>query len=263
MGAGWLAVLVASVAAAPCGDAVSARVVDDLLEEAEASLGALDLDGFRSATVQVEAVLPCVSEPVTRALAARIHRVRGLQHYAASEPEQRDEAFAAARSLEPAYSFPSTVVAESNPIRTSYEAAAASDEQVAQAPPAQGELAFDGRRGIDRPAARASVYQRFDADGAVVDTAYLYSADPTPSYELLQAPDRPARPWALVAATAGASVATGVLVGLGYSAEAAWNAASSETEADPHRTRANSLALASGGAGVLALGGTVLTVRAW
>ncbi len=167
--------LVATSLAAPCAAPSTSADVSASLTEAEAKFAELDVDGFNAASDRAFAALPCVSDKMTRALAAQVHRFKGLRAMIDRDPSLARQAFAASRTLEPGYSFPATLVAEDNPIRTEYAAldpAAGTLDNVPE--PAEGALTFDGRdTGNRRPVTYPTVVQYVDAAGVVVHTAYL------------------------------------------------------------------------------------------
>jgi hypothetical protein len=166
---------VASAVAAPCTAPSTTTEVAAAFDEAEAKFTDLDVDGFIAATDRAFAALPCVSDKVTRSVAAEVHRFKGLRGMIDRDPTMARQAFAASRSLEPGYTFPASLVAEDNPIRTEFSAldpAAGTLDAVPE--PAEGALSFDGRdTGNRRPVTYPTIAQYTDAAGAVIQTAYL------------------------------------------------------------------------------------------
>ena len=181
----FLGMLVAGPAlAADCPEPKSTADLQDALDTAGTRYSALDLDGFKQSTDQARLILPCVSDPVPRHLAASMHRYQGLRWFIDREPTLSTKAFAAARSIEPKYTFPTTMVPEGNPVLKDYQAVSISSgtfETVVE--PAAGRIQFDGRSKLDRPTAWPTVVQIFDDAGSVGTTAYLLPEDPMPAYE--------------------------------------------------------------------------------
>lgn len=161
--------------AAPCAAPSTAAEVAASFTEAEAKFTDLDVDGFNLASDRAFTALPCMSDAMTRGLAAQVHRFKGLRAMIDRDPALARQAFAASRTLEPGYSFPPSLVAEDNPIRTEYGAldpAAGTLDNVPE--PAEGALTFDGRdTGNRRPVTYPTVVQYTDASGKVLHTAYL------------------------------------------------------------------------------------------
>ena len=145
------------------------------------------MDGFNVASDRAFAALPCISDAMTRPLAAQVHRFKGLRAMIDRDPALARQAFAASRTLEPGYMFPTSLVAEDNPIRTEYAAldpAAGTLDNIPE--PAVGALTFDGRdTGNRRPVTYPTIAQYSDASGAVVRTAYLM-----PGAQMIEYPAR-------------------------------------------------------------------------
>lgn len=170
-----LLALAGSPAHAACPAPTTAADVLTPLADAAAKFGAMEVDGFLSDTDQAFAALPCLSEKADRALAAEVHRMRGLRAMVDRDPDLARRAFAAARAIEPGYGFPVSVVPEDNLIRAEYSALNATTGALAPVPePGGGALSFDGRdTGNRRPTEFPTLVQYVDADGKVVTTAYL------------------------------------------------------------------------------------------
>src|SRR5688572_19383475 len=105
--------LLASLASAACEAPTSTADLEAALLEARRSLERLDTTAFVTATDRVDAVVPCLGEPMTPHLAAEVHRTKGIRAVTERNPDA-SRYFAAARSLEPAYKFPSTLIPEGN-----------------------------------------------------------------------------------------------------------------------------------------------------
>lgn len=183
-----VALLPSRARAQDCAAPTSTADVETSLAEAEAKFTNLDMDGFRRAVDQAFVALPCVREPVPRHLAASLHRWRGLRAYVDRDPDTSTRAFAAARSIEPSWTFPESLVPPGNPVLTDYAAIDPATGRLEPVPaPNDGTLYFDGRAGVERPASFPTVFQRLDGAGAVVTTRYLMPGDALPAY-----PPRPA-----------------------------------------------------------------------
>lgn len=273
-----LTLAAAALAAEPCS--ATAADVTETIESAQRALENLDPDRFVAETDRLDALLPCLAEPLGRHLAAEIHRTKGIR--AVSE---RDAAasryFAAARSLEPAYKLPSTLIPEGHPVRTAYAAQDVTKGTFEPVPaPAEGTLTLDAGQTLYRPTTWPTIAQLLAADGSVRFTAYLEPTTALPDYPILTAAPAPvpadpvpavptpAPPGPVppppsagapraplgVAALAGTAL-TGLLVGLAGAAEARFEDLETPDDELPGlRSRANSLVVASAFTGAASLG---------
>src|SRR5688500_15029340 len=110
-----LTLLLAPLAAAQCDGPTSTADLEAALLDARRSLERLDGTAFGAATDRIDAVLPCLGEPMSRHLAAEVHRTKGIRAVTERSPDA-SRYFAAARTIEPAYKFPSTLIPEGNPV---------------------------------------------------------------------------------------------------------------------------------------------------
>ena len=126
-----------ALAACPSSDAS----LQSTLDSAQLAFSMMDSSGFSTATAEAEAQAACLSDPVSPTVAARLHRVLGLQAFVAGDEPGARTAFAAARAIEPDYQFPDSMVPSDHPVRQLYgqslNASAASTELAA---PAAGHL---------------------------------------------------------------------------------------------------------------------------
>ncbi len=176
-----IAVLQSAAAACPTPAALSELNRD--VDRAERAYGTLDLDGFMSSSDALRTDLPCLSEPMTRVVAARIHRIEGLRGFVDSDRRGAAQSFAAARSLEPDYGFPEDLVPSGYPEWELYGAMDLSLGGTATVDPMiDGYILFDGKVGPERPTEWAAIVQIINEDGEVVNTAYLRPGQPMPSY---------------------------------------------------------------------------------
>ncbi|MED5372025.1 MAG: hypothetical protein VX899_13485 [Myxococcota bacterium] len=172
--------LLSSPAAAQHCTALSSELARSL-EDAEAAFEARDKAQVLASRDQAVLTVNCMVEPITRSSAARLHRVMGLAAFLEKDQEAAQRSFAAARRLEPAYTFPTSMVPEGHPVREDYRALAVETLSAhTLVPPLSGHLTLDGHEGLDRPDGIPTVYQRFNDAGAVVDTRLLRATDPDP-----------------------------------------------------------------------------------
>ncbi len=215
----------ASVARAECGTPVTTSELVGMLEKAEWAYGEADLAGFSAASGELRGELACLSEEVPRNIAARVHRAIGLRGFVDRDPDVSTRAFAAARVIEPAYAFPTSMVPEGNPVLADYNAIPTDAGEYRDVlAPADGTLVFDGRPGLSRPASWPTLMQFVSSDGEVTETLYLWPDQALPVYEI--APQQPTGPDTsqepelrqkrvsvpLLAAAGGVALASGALL---------------------------------------------------
>jgi hypothetical protein len=268
------AVPVTAHGACPLTRATTADLVA-ALDEVELAYTDVEPEAFRVAADKAREVVPCLSDAVGRHVAAELHRTEGLAAFVDRNPERASLAFAAARSLEPSFVFPTSLVPEGHPVARAYDEAQWTTEAIDLVPPKRGHLAFDGRERTSRPADQPTVVQVFHDDGRVSDTAYLWPGDPMPAYAAAETGVSLATE---DTATKQRSRARGWWIGAGASALAAGvfygaNMAVHDKYEDPNtpvdqlddlRAANNALAVASGVslAGAVGLGVTaVVTTR--
>jgi hypothetical protein len=175
--------LVARASAVECDAPISTFELVGRATAAESALEALDSARFLAEATATRDGVPCVDGVLTPDQAAVVHRVFGLL----ARTDRRDDdvriAFAAARAASPDLVFSEAVAPPGSPLREAYDAVPLSVGRSTPAPaPLDGEIWFDGRPSLERPAAWPTVLQRVDGAGAVVETAYLWPADPLPSW---------------------------------------------------------------------------------
>lgn len=172
-----------SVAAAACPDRATLNELNRDMERAENAYQNLDLDGFNSSSDALRTDLSCLGEPMTRVVAARIHRIEGLRGHLDGDRRAASQSFAAARSLDPDYSFPEDMVPEGSPeleLYTAMDISLGATQKVD--PMIDGYVLFDGRVGDARPTDWATVVQVINEDGEVNVNSYLRPGQPMPSY---------------------------------------------------------------------------------
>lgn len=252
-----LSLLVAS-ARAGCAAPAGTEDIQAALAKAEIAYGNLDVDAFDAATDEAVAMVPCVSEPITRQLAASVHRFVGLRKFVSRDLDHARESFAAARSIEPGYKFPTSFVPEGNPVLREYEALDPATEVAVEVPtPKGGYLLFDGNMGTSRPTTFPVIVQVMNGDGTVAATDYVEPGEPLPVYE----PGVAAAPGGshhlrvpLAAGAGGLALVSGACYALSWSAHANWNDATDLTHLDQYKHQSNNLFLGSVGAGAAAIG---------
>lgn len=262
----WLAL--AAHAGTVCSEGSDTTDLTNAIVDAEVSFSDLDIVAFKASTDHIRALLPCLEDPLTRHLAAEVHRYLGIRAFGDRDPDA-DLYFAAARAIEPDYEFPPSLIPEGNPVRTAYRAYDLAQARTLPVPePATGSLQFDARTTLERPAAWPTIWQRLDEDGAVVATDYLLPAEAMPAYPVRQvrivrvapmdpppptesrAPSPPLRTPLLIG-TVTAAATTGVLYGLAGVAHGAFHDPSTpDANLDALRGRANRMTVGSAVAGL-------------
>lgn len=241
------------------------------LDQADVAFGR-DEVGFRSATDATLAGVVCLEEAATPSLAARAHRTLGLRHYVDGDLDAARRAFAAARRLDPEFTFPAAWAPDGHPLRAAYgeiDQAAGTVVKLESRP--GGRWLADGRLDGVRVAEWPAWLQGVGDDGRVLAAEYsLEARTAAPGATLAEAPASPPLPAAAAASRAEgavprtltvASIATAVLAGAVYGG--AYAVASdyrdqfhTDPELEALRGTANTLVVVSGvaGAGAVVLG---------
>jgi hypothetical protein len=259
-GAGWGA----EPPACPDGR-VTAQAVDGWLAEAEEAFADLDIDGFLARSDRVRAALPCIDRVVPTRVAARLHRTEGLRRFGERQVDSV-RAFAAARALEPDYTFDPRVVPPGNPILEDYAAmdlTAADPEDLPE--PRRGTLYVDGLRTRERAQAWPAVVQVARPGRQAVLTALVEHHQPVPSYPT-ESSRRGATTVALGLATGAAAITSGAALTAAWLSYDAWSdpAETHPDRLDALRNRTNTMSAASGVGAACAVGlGTALVVTWW
>lgn len=267
MGLLLLALRWAAPAHAACDAPTDSDVVTASADRAEVHFAALDVESFLADVGQARQDVTCLDEALSRSLAARLHRLDGLARFVSRDRTGAQASFAAARAIEPAYRFPTSLVPDDNPVLEAFVAIDPSTVDVAEAPsPADGYLMIDGSGTLAYRPALPLVVQRFTADGTVADTRWLAPGEAWPVYDVgrgaAPAGRRSARAPLLVAAGASA-VTSGALYGLAWGSHRNWaDSEAAPDQLDAYRRQTNALTVGSGAAVLVAvaLGGVALAV---
>ncbi len=248
-----------------CPISVGADELGAKLDGALARLADLDIDAFKTETDAIQGIVPCVSEDLSPTLVAKLHRVYGLRLFGERTGGAR-VAFAAARFLEPDYSFPESLIQEGSPVLEEYAAVDTADRRtVLVREPTEGSLRFDGRATLERSADWPTVLQIYDASSTLSETAYLLPQDRLPAYPGSVKFDTRKLRIPLISVTAIAGVAAGSLVAA--SAHSRSNYFDEDhfeyKELSAARARTNALVAASGVTGLLAVGTGIAVAVVW
>jgi hypothetical protein len=167
--------------AAGCPQVTTDAALNQTLAAAETAFADLD-DAFDTLVPLALEQLDCLDAPLDGLTAARLHRVQGLWLHSRDQ-QAAALSFAAARRLDPGYSFPTSMLGPNEPHRTTYgQVALNSLVPVTQLSPASGRLYFDGKPTLDRPSNWPTIFQYEDGDGLIQLSTYLEPGDTTPAY---------------------------------------------------------------------------------
>lgn len=275
----WLAL---SARAADCPDGpIAPTRLATILDEAEAAFVDLEIPSFIALTDQVRAAVPCLGGAAEPGLVARIHRAEGLRLFGERNVDAV-RAFAAARTLEPDFVFPSEVVPPGSPILDDYSAMDLDAGEPETLPePLVGLVLVDGRPTRERSQTWPALVQLLPAAGAAPEASiYLRHDEPPPFYPSvpipvseppddalagtmpvpLGPPIRPRMP--LLVATGTSAVLGSVLYGAAWATRSTYlDPETPDTKLPQLRARTNGFTVASAASGAALLGlGAALAV---
>lgn len=238
-----------------CDTPVDSVEVARALDAASDRFAEADAEGFQAETRAALEQVACVRDPLEPRLVAALHRATGLLAFVARDTDRATTAFAAARSVEPGYTFPTSVLPEGHPIRDQYGAVDPDKGQTrAVGEPKSGRVSFDARATLQRPVDRPTVFQRFES-GGVVDTAYLWPGDELPTYDAKRPPSPLVTP--LWISTGAAAVLSGALLGGTAASRASFDklpVGTPDSQARGAQARTNGLLLSSAGMAAVGVG---------
>lgn len=233
--------------------------VETRLSNAETALKTLDIEAFSLAMEETTIMLPCLDGMPAVALAAKLHRLRGIELYTAGKMDLARQALRAAKVLEPDFTFSAGTFPKGHALVDFYAAISVNNSaETRQAPahigapvPRDAKVAFDGRFTLERPSDRATVFQHLSPSEVVLTTRYLLPKDPLPTYASI-----PRQRNRLIIA----SIASGVIAGGSYAL--GWQSRQQFLADDPTRTSAEleSLKRRANTSFVISGLGTTLTV---
>ena len=267
-----LLILASFAHASTCAAPSHAADIAAKLAAAEKAYATFDVDAFSSSLDEAALMLPCVDDKIDPMLSASYHRMLGLRWYIERDSAKADQAFAAARSVDPTYSFPETLIPAGHSVRTHYTAIDPSTAPTeTMGAPLAGQVLLDGNPTVVRHTTLPTVAQVIDKDAHVAATRYLLPGDAMLPYPAAAAPKseslataRPLNPKIPIAIGAGvAAIASATLYVMATNAEEKFNTYDANItmkELEAERSQTNGLVLGSVGAGVLAVAGGVGTV---
>lgn len=171
-------------ALAGCESPTSNASLHTALDRALEAYEGLDVEGFQQSTTDATNQIPCLSETLTPAIAARFHRFRGLRAFVERDEAMAELSFAAARALQPAFAFPESLVPAGNPVLDRYGAIDLTPLARTPVPPAAtGRVWLDGGSG-PRLEGLPVIFQYEGPDGTVSTSALLAPGAALPRYPL-------------------------------------------------------------------------------
>jgi len=187
----FLAILALGGAWAACPEPTSNAELAGVLRSEEAAYAARDVAGFTTLATRARGALPCLSEPITPAVAAAWHRDSALQATVAITAEARPAVVASFRAMlavAPDDPLPPGLAGTGSvlPAWLDEARAAGPGPSAPVSPPEGAHLLFDGLQGAARPTDRPTILQLVWEDPArVVYTAELAPGSPMPDWEAL------------------------------------------------------------------------------
>ncbi len=249
-------VFLLSVAAAQ--DCLSTEDMNARFDVAEAAYASLDVEGFHNTLDEVALSLSCLDQVVTPEFAARYHRMQGLRLYTNRETARAEQAFAAARRIEPETELLPELFPATHAIQVTYGALPSIGPMEPLPEPVSARIYVDGVEGTLRPAEQPIIVQ-VQEDGVITGTRYVFPGDALPRYESKYDPAtaggvRVNKP--LLATALGAAVAGGVVYGMAYKAnQDFWTYDDSYTldDLETLQTQANRRVIVAGAMGGVAV----------
>ncbi len=180
----WIAA--PAVASADCIHSAFEQELDQLLDEAEAEYPHGGEGRFMAVSQQLLTELACMDELVSSQFSARVHRVLGLRaRVAEGSDDIARMSFAASRRIDPTYTWPADVIGPEEPERILYLSVPPGMVVFEEAPrPREGTVFFDGEETLSRPSNVPTLYQRFDGQMRIIETAWLSPGQSLPGYAM-------------------------------------------------------------------------------
>lgn len=264
--------------AACLGGATNVAVIA-AADEVSDAYGALDVPRFEAARGRTFELVPCLSEPLTSAGAAAVHRVVALDAFVAGDLPGVERAFRSVVAAYPSWRLPSDTVPRVHPLREAFDRAAAAPPGAVTALPVplDATVLLDGRTSLDWPVDRPVVAQWLDGTGAVGWTRFAAAGEPPPDYVTAPEDARAAylernviqlrvdrKPVELVVTAAAlAAVSGGLYAGAVATRGQFEDPTTAHDRLDALRARTNGLVLGSSVAVAGALGTGALAIARW
>lgn len=164
-------------ALAGCPTPTDVADITEILDKIDAAYQSADTVAFTEGVSVLGPQLDCASEVLPRSLVARIHRTQGLAAFTQQDDERLTDAFAAAKALEPSFTYPESFVPAAHPVARRLAEVVVPTDEAPYAPPAEGFYLFDGAASDLRPAGRSVLLQHIVGRNEVALTRYLRPGD--------------------------------------------------------------------------------------
>jgi len=253
-----LAALIPAAMAQPCAEALEPRAVVAPTRAAREAFATADGETFHAALSTMDGVIPCLMQPLSAELSARVHTSLALAAYLEGNEEKTIGAFQAALAADPSTEVGSWLP-EMHPMHLQFHLAFRLDP----APPSLlkvrigDEIWIDGRPRDALITSQPAIVQ-LRRDGALLAGDLWHPGDPLPPWLELAPPRLPPETRArlrLAAAVAGGTMVTGALAA---TSEIYYNRfhspASAYEDLDEYKRWANISGGAAIGAGVITTG---------
>ena len=211
LAAAVLALAIPAAGAQDCAEPASAEQLASTLDAAEAAWISADEAGFVLKVEEAILELPCVATPIDPALAIRYHQEIGLWLFLTQQHELAQDAFAAARRIDPDASLPAALAPAGHPALDLYASSAPEPSAVTFPAPVTGRVLFDGAPG-ERPTTVNTIFQ-IEVEGTASLTRYLRPDSAVPSYEVyIPPPETGPRGWHFAVGAGALAAASGGLL---------------------------------------------------
>ncbi len=179
------------VAAGDCPAGASpttTSVVAAQLQGVELVTASRDPGKINPRAAALRAGVGCIDQVIPKSLAARYHRMRGILADPLGTGADRSSfipALRTAKTLSPGLTIDDGLLPSDHSVRVAFEALGDQELETARVrTPRTGKLAFDGAISLDRPVNGATVFQRIDAEGTIIETVWLDPTAELPSYQV-------------------------------------------------------------------------------
>ncbi len=173
----WIGNAVA--AEAGCVEPIEPETFASRLNRVEQAFIGLNQEEFDAELAQAAADLVCLGAPLSPALAARYHRLIGLDQFVRRDEERARLAFAAARAVDPLGALPPRLLPAGHVARALSESASTPGALTELWLPQGSTLWIDGTVGLARPSDRDTILQ-LEVDGVLRTSQHLRPEDPLP-----------------------------------------------------------------------------------
>ena len=282
--------MVAGTAQADCDAPLTQTQLAAIAWEARSAFEEMDQEKFMNLMDQLNQSTPCASEVIDPMGASTIHLLMGLGSFGKKDLEGATLAFAAARSSSKGFQMPDGLAPTGHPLQAAFSIIPLADSPTQDVVIDSGTTMFvDGKESTTRSAVWPALIQFTQANGAVLQTAYVLASEPVsgaPAPVVAAVEDSSVQPpagaelstlplpaksvlpptWRTpLLGVAGAAVLTTAVLQIlaSRTAQTYWDQETGEAELDDLRSRTNSLNSASVATGVLSAGALATVSLTW